>query len=399
MSCHTRLSRSQRASQHHYHPQCRPSLVSIPFPPSSPVSSPSPPSPPSPSPPLFDRELHSQHPLSPIERSAAVVLTRIGETQQQAAEQLGTSRQSVAHWQHSFEERRDIKDALRSGRPRETTEEENIDIVTTSVINHFLTPHRIVKELQLNVSAHTIDRRLQEAELFGRVSLRKHAFDKEEMKKRLAFAEGYKSWTEKEWERVLFADETIIEGFGGSKSGRHWVRRGRGLKEAFKSENITHTLSHPIQLNIWACFSASGLGYCHIHNQNLNGKYFTRILDDNLLASADLLFTESPRQQWWLLQDNAPSHRAGVAKTWLHNHGISCLDFPPYSPDLNPIENLWQHIEKRVEERAPNTMEELQDVVAEEWKKTPTELLAKLAHSMYKRCIDVVAASGDHIHF
>jgi transposase len=373
---------------------CRGPHISAP--PSSPLSSPEPvPS----SPPLFDRPLYSHLPLSPIERSAAVVLTRIGETQQQAAEQLATTRQTVAHWQHSFEERRDIKDALRGGRPRETTEEENIDIVTTSVINHFLTPRQIVKELQLNVSAHTIDRRLQEAGLFGRVALRKQAFDKEEMKKRLSFAEGYKSWTEKQWERVLFADEAIVEGFGGSKSGRQWVRREKGLKEAFKSENITHTISHPIQLNIWACFSASGLGYCHIHNQILNGKAFTRILDDNLLASADLLFIETPRQQWWLLQDNAPSHRANVAKTWLHHHGVSCLDFPPYSPDLNPIENLWQHLEKRVEARAPNELEELQDVIAEEWKKTPTDLLIKLAHSMHKRCLDVIAASGDHIHF
>ena len=45
------------------------------------------------------------------------------------------------------------------------------------------------------------------------------------------------------------------------------------------------------------------------------------------------------------------------------------------------------------------TVEELQDVIAEEWKNTPTQLLTKLAHSMHKRCLDVIDASGDHIHF
>jgi DDE superfamily endonuclease len=171
------------------------------------------------------------------------------------------------------------------------------------------------------------------------------------------------------------------------------------LKEAFKAEYIAHTLPHPIQLNIWACFAASGKGYAHIYNENLNGPGFRRILDANLLPSVDMLFPESPRQQWWFLQDNASIHTAQVVQEWLHNHGVSCLDFPPYSPDLNPSENLWQYIEKRVEARAPNTIEELQDVIAEEWENIPTELLLELAHSMPKRCQAVIAAGGDHIHY
>ena len=75
------------------------------------------------------------------------------------------------------------------------------------------------------------------------------------------------------------------------------------------------------------------------------------------------------------------------------------MDFPPYSPDLNPIENLWQHLEKRVEARVAKELEELQDVIADEWQKTPTDFLIKLAHSMPKRCQAVIDAGGDHIHF
>ena len=84
---------------------------------------------------------------------------------------------------------------------------------------------------------------------------------------------------------------------------------------------------------------------------------------------------------------------------WLHNNGISCLDFPPYSPDLNPMENLWNDIARRVEVKEPETVEQLQDIVAVEWAATSTDLLTKLAHSMPKRCQAVIAARGDHIHF
>src|SRR6202040_1224047 len=136
------------------------------------------------------------------------------------------------------------------------------------------TPRQILKELDLNVSDRTVDRRLQEAGLFGRVALKKRAFDEAEKKRRLSFAEGYENWTEKQWERVLFADEAIIQEEGGGKGGRQWIRRKRGAAEAFKAENLHHHLPHPIQLNVWACFSASGLGYCYIYNESLDAKSF-----------------------------------------------------------------------------------------------------------------------------
>jgi len=292
-----------------------------------------------------------------------------------------------------------VLDEERSGRPRETTEEENQIIVFFSCVDHFFTPREILHELDLNVSSRTIDRRLQESGLFGRVAKRKRVFTEEEMKKRLSFAEGYKHWKEEDWERVLFADEAIIQAEGGCKSGRVWVRRPVGEIEANKSENMAHTIAHPIQLNIWSCVAAAGQGYCYIYNESLTAKDLTHILDTHLIPSVNLLFTETHRKMWYLLQDNAPTHRANVTKAWLHNHGISLLDFPPYSPDQNIIENVWQYIEVRVEKRRPTTVEELQDVIAEEWEKIPKELLTKLAHSMVKRLELVIAAKGDHIHY
>jgi hypothetical protein len=103
---------------------------------------------------------------------------------------------------------------LRSGRPAALNEREKDVLVMASTINNRLTPRVLKKELELEVSTRTIDRTLQEAGLFGRVALKKRKFDDEEKKKRLSFAEGYKHWTEKEWERVLFADEAIIQGEG-----------------------------------------------------------------------------------------------------------------------------------------------------------------------------------------
>ena len=111
-----------------------------------------------------------------------------------------------------------------------------------------------------------------------------------------------------------------------------------------------------------------------------------------LLESAERLF-HLPAQ-WHLLQDNSRIHKAPTVKEWLHNHGISVLDFPRYSPDLNPIENLIADLKRRKDEHIVSTIEELQDVTHQEWDATSLTFLHKLVHSMPRRCAAVRAANG-----
>ena len=101
-----------------------------------------------------------------------------------------------------------------------------------------------------------------------------------------------------------------------------------------------------------------------------------------------------PVQQWYFLQDNAPYHTSDESRAWLHNNGIDCIDFTPYSPDLNPIENLWADLKRRVELRCPCDSTELKQFLTEEWTATDPEYLRCLAHSMIDRCKAVAACRG-----
>ena len=88
--------------------------------------------------------------------------------------------------------------------------------------------------------------------------------------------------------------------------------------------------------------------------------------------------SSTPNEPWWFQQDNAPQHTSHLARRWFHNHGVNLIDFPPYSPDLNPIENLWSILKARVEARLARTMDEVERVLKEEWEALDKELLTSL---------------------
>jgi len=108
--------------------------------------------------------------------------------------------------------------------------------------------------------------------------------------------------------------------------------------------------------------------------------------------------------QWYFLHDNAPTFNNDVVRAWLHNKGIACLEFPPYSPDLNPIENLWSWFSNRLDVGDCSTVEKLQDRIAEEWEKmqddeAALEFMKTLVASMPRRCQAAIDAKGWHTKY
>ncbi len=140
-------------------------------------------------------------------------------------------------------------------------------------------------------------------------------------------------------------------------------------------------------------------GYSHIFNENMDAALMKEILAANLLPSAQLHFSFDPPEAWFLLHDNDKKFTSRLVQGFLHEKGVTTLDFPPYSPDLNPIENLWAVCARQVEQHECDTMEKLQDVVADVWKALDGDTLRKLAHSMPQRCAAVIEAEGWHTKY
>lgn len=103
------------------------------------------------------------------------------------------------------------------------------------------------------------------------------------------------------------------------------------------------------------------------------------------------------------MQDNSSLHTAYLTQGWLSDHGIQGVDWPPYSPDMNPIENLWKILKAKIIELYPeliimkdndSTRAFLIRAVEEAWDLIEEELLNKLALGMQKRIDALKAAQG-----
>ena len=296
----------------------------------------------------------------------------------------------MRHWIEHYEEKKDVADEHRSGGPRCTDEGIDIAIIGSSHLDHFATPRQLKRQLELeDVSARTIRRRLNEAGIFGRISQHVFPLTDEHKRKRLSFAEGYSRWTEDDWCKVIFSDEKSFLGAG--HSGQIWVQRPVG--EANNPEYCVTQKPHPVQVPAWGCFSARGPGYMAMYEGSLKAAELRDILRDYLLPTFDEHLPGEPIR--WLLWDNDPGrHMSNIVKQWLHTNSITCLEFPPYSPDLNPIENLWADMVKRLDSKQANAKEQLEASVTQAWAETSVDFCNKLTRSMPHRIAQVIERAG-----
>ncbi len=100
-------------------------------------------------------------------------------------------------------------------------------------------------------------------------------------------------------------------------------------------------------------------------------------------------------------QDNARAHTARATRDFLQQNNVNVMNWPALSPDLNPIEHLWDEIQRRLNEEqpSPTTAAELSVAFQRVWALIPMAFINRLVNSMYRRCAAVINAGGGHTRY
>ena len=330
--------------------------------------------------------VRGQH-LSICQRAVLVTMHQLHIGIERIAELTRCDLRTISHWTDYYQEHHSLEDQPRSGRPRVTSEETDTLIAASAIETPITTPRIIRSELEVEASTRTVRRRLDEAGLFGRVARIEYPFTEENISKRLAFAEQYRTWTADQWDNVLFSDESYI--YLG-QHGRIWVQRPEDSD--FIEEYMVHGQSQfSPKIGMWGCFSSRGPGAMAFYDDNMDTRLYTDYMARHMKPYALRLW---PNEQWYYLQDGAGYHTSRPSLQWFHTNGVSVIQISPYSPDFNPIENLWADLKRRIEARNASSIQKLRQILIEEWENTSADLCSRLAHSMQRRCQLVVEAIG-----
>jgi transposase len=328
-------------------------------------------------PPVFEdvHALRSRVPL--MTRMLIVIMNLLGFSDSLIVEWSGHPLSTIHRWVNRFSAAGDVLDAPGRGRRRVTTQEIDAAIVSLAEEEKFITPRVIRNRLGVRASVRTIRRRLNEAGLFGRVARISWPLSQDVIQERLTFAEDYAGWDGNDWGSVLFSDEACI--WLGDAS-QIWVQRPEDT--AFLDQYMVHRPDSHAKISVWAGFSALGLTRIHIVEGTMNSAKLVDIFSSELHQYARRTWRN---QQWHLLQDNSPVHTSDEVQDWLADNEIPRFDFPRYSPDLNPMENLWAYLKRELDHDFYENTEQLAVAVQNQWNKIPLEILLALVESMPHR--------------
>lgn len=338
-------------------------------------------------------------PLTSDQVAQAVILIDQGLTQREVAIALNVPRSSMQYALKRYQETGSYTRRSGSGGVRCTSARDDRFIILEILRNRFLTAVEIRQRLQnirgINVSERTVRRRMEEVNLRARRPARGPELLRQHRVARLRFAREHENWTPDQWARVLFTDECRIALRAPDSRERVWRRQG----ERFLPITMTQTVSfHGGSIMVWGGISCEGRTDLVIVDNRLNAtRYVENILQEHVQPYSGFIGEE----EFLLMHDNARPHVARCVQDYLQEVGIHKLEWPARSPDLNPIEHIWDMLKRKIKSvsNPPETLSEIRSAARAAWESIPQVDIKNLIQSMPDRMQAVIKARGGNTQF
>ncbi|KAG1926969.1 hypothetical protein F2P79_024521 [Pimephales promelas] len=242
-----------------------------------------------------------------------------------------------------------------------------------SAVSRHLSGKEKVWQKTLHIEKRATERRReQDMGCRCRIPQVKPILNQKQRQKRLTWTTEKQHWTVAQWLDIIR------------------ISTCQSLEEDWEKEMpkcLKSRVKYPQSVMVWA----AGVGPLCFIKGRVNAASYQEILEHFMLPSAEKLYGD---EDFMFQHDLARAHSAKTTGKWFTDHGITVLNWPANSPDLNPIENLCDIVKRKLRDARPNTLDELQAAIEASWaSRTPQQCHRRIA-SMPRRTEAVISAKG-----
>lgn len=244
------------------------------------------------------------------------------------------------------------------------------------------------------LSAQTIRRRLREAGLRSRKMRQQPRLTPAHCASREQWAMQRVHWRQQQWRRVIFTDESRFRLFHSDGRARVW----REPRQEMLPQHVQCTERQSASVHVWAGIALHAKTELVFLDANVNANSYAELLQARLLPFVNAAF--GGVGNCLLQDDNAPPHRAAAVTQLKEQLQLRSLRWPSRSPDMNPIEHVWDFLKRTIQrENPPQNAAQLRQAIAAAWQRLPQDFLRRLVLGMPRRVAALLRARGTYTRY
>lgn len=194
-----------------------------------------------------------------------------------------------------------------------------------------------------------------------------------------------------QWQQVVWSDEKKFNIDGPDGFAYYW-------HDLRKNERIfSKRQQGGGGVMIWASFSSNFKSKLTFVEGKLDAKGYQNLLKNHI----EDISKSFGSNKWIFQQDNAPIHKAKINTAWFESNKIDLMSWPPFSPDLNPIENVWGILATKIygDGVQYRSLKDLKLAIINAWNNITLDELKPLVNSMPNKIFEVIRLGGAKTHY